>query len=444
MKNMVRVRYLLLTLLFGVFAVVQSSAQMKIGNHPTQIQPASILELESGNQALRLTQGDTANVNTIIGTESNLPDGETPYHAAEGMIMYNTGDSSFYMRMNGWWHKIMSADQVNAQYFKLGGNTISTSSTYLGLTGHVDSLRIGTDSTLASIVIMPNGVIKMLDSLNAVLARVNKLYSGVASIDTLTVNDTLSVAGKLLVRSDSSKVLNVFVMQDSVVMTNLMNAYGADTALLSISPNGTVHKMSIDSLLGHNKPTINGINSTIFHLKFGTDSTRHGPWIDSTSMAADSILIFNIPDASIHARGLVDTTTQAFAGSKSFADSVAVGTTALPTSTFQVVGSVGLADTTTTASISMLLGVGTNFRTIICNVSGGAPITVTLPTSVDGRIYTFKKTGTAGQNQITVPVTITAQAGQLIDGDTLNFIMYNNWTSVTLQSQSGGWTIIGH
>ena len=243
---------------------VPASAQMKIGNHPTSIQPASILELESPNQALRLTQGDTAEVNNIIATESDQ-NGKTPYQLAEGLIMYQNLDSSFYMRMHGWWHKIISADAVNDEYFKLGGNTITTTSTFLGLKGAVDSLRIGTDSSAASIVVMPSGVVKILDSLHAVQARIDSLYSGVANIDTLTVNDSLNVAGALQVRADSIHAFKRFVLEDSLVINNLKTVAN-DTALLSIGENGTVHKMSIDSLLKSSEPTINGITSDVFYL----------------------------------------------------------------------------------------------------------------------------------------------------------------------------------
>jgi hypothetical protein len=447
MKNMVRVRYLLLTLALGVFAVIQASAQMKIGNHPTQIQPASILELESNNQALRLTQGDTLKVNGIIATEATLPDGETPYQAAEGMILYNEGDSSFYMRMNGWWHKVMSADQVNEQYFKIGGNTIAATAAFLGTKGAADSLRIGTDSSKASIVIMPNGIVNFLDSLHAAQGRIDSLFSNV-----LISNDSLNVANKLTVNVDSSKVANVFVMQDSVLMTNLMKAYGADTSLLSISPGGVVHKMSIDSLLGANKPTINGINSTIFHLKFGQDTAggHTGPWIDSTSMAADSILIFNIPDAGLHVRGLMDTTAQVFGGTKSFADSVAIGQTSTPNSTFQVTGNVSLGQNLVTSGNTYNMATTNTFalyRTIIFNVNSiGSGVTVTLPdaSTIPGRLYTFKKIGSATDGQLADPVTINTTASQTIDTDGTSFTLYNNFTSVTLQASGSNWVIIGH
>lgn len=448
MKNIVRVRYLLLTLAFGVFAVIQASAQMKIGNHPTQIQPASILELESSNQALRLTQADTTAINGIIGTETTLPDGETPYQAAEGLVTYQPLDSSFYMRFQGTWHKIMSADQVNSQYFKIGGNTIAATAAFLGTKGAVDSLRIGTDSSNASIIVMPNGVVNFLDSLHAAQGRIDSLYSNI-----LISNDSLNVANKLTVNVDSSKVANVFVMQDSVLMKNLMNAYGADTSLLSISPGGVVHKMSIDSLLGHNKPTINGINSTVFHLVFGRDSSRNGPWIDSTSMAADSVLIFNIPDAGLHVRGLMDTTAQVFGGTKSFADSVAIGQTGTPNSTLQVNGNVSMASNIVTSNYDMnATAANANYRTIIAKVDNpsgtgpGTAITITLPnaTTCSGRMYTIKKIGSTSLSEVGAPVTINTASSQLIDGDTGSFILYNNFTSVSLQSDGTGWDIIGH
>lgn len=451
MKNMVRVRYILLTLFFGAFAVVQSSAQMKIGNHPTQIEPFSILALESKNQALRLTQGDTAQVNTIINGASSLPDGNTASSEAEGLIMYQLSDSSFYLRSHGYWHRILTSNNEN-QYFQLGGNTITQtkdSSIFLGTTTS-DTLNIGTNKN-TSVVILPTGVIKLLDSLNAVLARVNKLYSGVASIDTLTVNDTLSVAGKLLVKSDSTKVLNVFQMQDSVVMSNLMNAYGADTALLSISPNGVVHKMSLDSLLIANTTTINGIKSNVFHLKM--DSLAAGqthPWIDSSDVTKDSTIIFHIPIATQTVQGIVNTSTQTFGGTKSFADSVAIGQTGTPNSTLQVTGNISMADSTVTAGSTYNMATASNtlYRTIIFNVNTiGSGVTVTLPdaATITGRIYTFKKIGLTTDGQIGDPVTINTSSGtQTIDGDTTTFTLYNNFTSVTLQAEGSGWLIIGH
>jgi hypothetical protein len=403
---------------------------MKIGNHPTQIQPASILELESNNQALRLTQGDTAAVNAIITSESTLPDGETAHYGAEGMIMYQNSDSSIYIRLQGYWHKVLSGTGTQLGFWSTTGNITSADSNFLGTKNNME-LHIGTDSS-ARIIITPSGLVKIVDSLSALHF----------SVDTVKINDSLNVANVLLVTPDSAHFNKTVIIQDSMVMRNLRLVTG-DTSMLTIDPNGAIRKMSIDSLMRTVRDTLNGLTGT--HFSFVMDSlagdSTH-PYIENR--ASDTTLFFHIPIATPTVQGIVNTSTQAFGGTKSFVDSVAIGQTTKPTSTLFVNGSVGMADTTTLASINMNSGVGTNFRTIICNVSGGTAIAVTLPTAVDGRIYTFKKTGTVGQNQIGVPVTITAQAGQLIDGDSLTFTIYNNWSSVTLQSQGGGWTIIGH
>lgn len=429
-------------------------AQMKIGNNPTQIHPASILELESGNQALRLTQGDTTDVNTVIGGGSAANSHDTTQanvKAAEGMIMFqNSGDGfGLYMRVGGYWRKIMSPNNLDSTYFKIGGNHVTADSSYLGLI-EAKSLAIGTDSAV-SIVIAPDGVVQILDSLHALLARVDSLYSGIASIDTLTVNDSLNVDGKFLVNSDTSKVVNFFVMKDSVMMKNVTDAFGADTALLSIGPDGVVHRMSIDSLWNTNKPTINGITSNVFHLKMGSNFTGHNaPWIDSTS--TDSTLIFNIPVASDTIRGLVDTLAQSFAGTKSFRDSVAIGTTNTPGAALDVHGTVNLATVITNQNYDLRTDAD-SVKTIIADVgsapagSGGAGITISLPTitaDLNGRLYTIKKVGEADDNQIDATVVIQPSSSQTFGDGGLSFTIYNNFTSVTIQALGGKWYIVGH
>lgn len=432
MTHMVRIRYLLLTLFFGAFAVLQASAQMKIGNHPTQIQPASILELESNNQALRLTQGDTAKVNTIIGTESSQ-NGVTPVSAAEGMIMYQNSDSSIYIRLHGYWHKVLAGNGTQLGFWSTIGNITSADSNFLGTKNNME-LHIGADSS-ARIIITPSGLVKIVDSLSALHF----------SVDTVKINDSLNVANVLLVTKDSAHLNKTLFIQDSAVMRGLRLVTG-DTAMLTIDPNGNIHKMSIDSLMKSVKDTLNGLTGTHFNFVMDSlvgDSTH--PYIENR--ASDTTLFFHIPIATQTVQGIVNTSTQTFGGTKSFADSVAIGQTGTPNSTLQINGNVSMADTTTTQNINMATGAGDRFRTIICDVtsaSSGTGIGVTLPAAVDGRIYTFKKVGSTSDGQISSPVTITTSSGN-IDGDTNTFKIYNNFTSVTLQAQGAtGWVIIGH
>jgi hypothetical protein len=77
-------------------------------------------------------------------------------------------------------------------------------------------------------------------------------------------------------------------------------------------------------------------------------------------------------------------------------------------------------------------------NTILANTTSGA-ITLTLPapTNFAGRIYTIKKIGTGGiDNQLTV-----SPASGTIDGGS-SYIIYNDWTYVTLQTDGTNWFII--
>ena len=181
----------------------------------------------------------------------------------------------------------------------------------------------------------------------------------------------------------------------------------------------------------------------------GSDATKLGPWIDSTSQT--NTLIFNIPSASgannALVNGLVDTTTQSFAGLKSFRDSVAVGMNTTPNAALDVHGNVNMSVDKITADLDMTTATNAVYRTIICDVTGKLDaltptITVTLPspTSIDGRIYTIKKVGDNASNQIGAFVTIS---GSFEDGNS-SMNIYNNWSSVTIQANGGKWNIVGH
>lgn len=70
----------------------KTSAQVKIGDNPTTVNPASLLELESGNKGLLLPRlADTTSI-------SNPP---------QGMLMFDNTDTSLYFRRNrGGWQRL--------------------------------------------------------------------------------------------------------------------------------------------------------------------------------------------------------------------------------------------------------------------------------------------------------------------------------------------------
>jgi hypothetical protein len=91
-----RVSFLLCFIIgFGMLA----SAQLKIGDNPTNIQKSSILELESTRQGLLLPRlSDTASINSL-----------TP---PDGMIIFLNSDKSLRLRSNGSWKKIADLSEL--------------------------------------------------------------------------------------------------------------------------------------------------------------------------------------------------------------------------------------------------------------------------------------------------------------------------------------------
>lgn len=227
---------------------------------------------------------------------------------------------------------------------------------------------------------------------------------------------------------------------DSVVVNgvprfnNLATNTGSDTVL--VSTNGVIQKRVVSaSAFGNAIRSINGNRDSAQKIAFrasGTDLTV-------STNGTDSIYL-NVPNASTTNRGVITTTAQTIGGTKTFQDSVKagaallVGATGNANSTTQLTGSLSIGIRTVTASTTVT---GTD-NTVLANTSTGA-ITLTLPatTGLTGRIYTIKKIGTGGiDNALTITPTSAT-----IDGGS-NYIIYNDWTFVTLQTDGTNWFII--
>jgi hypothetical protein len=111
-----------------------------------------------------------------------------------------------------------------------------------------------------------------------------------------------------------------------------------------------------------------------------------------------------------------------------------VGNTGNANSTVQIDGSVAMAIKTVTSNYTATA----TDNTILANTTSGA-LSVTLPstTGITGRIYTIKKIGTGG---IDNALTITPSSGTIEGG--ASYIIYNDWTFVTLQTDGTNWYII--
>ena len=139
--------------------------------------------------------------------------------------------------------------------------------------------------------------------------------------------------------------------------------------------------------------------------------------------------------------GIVTAGAQTFGGNKTFQDSVSaaatmkVGSTGSANSTMQVEGSLSMAIRTITANTA----IAATDNTVLANTTSGA-VTLTLPAAsgISGRIYTIKKIGSGGiDNQL----TITPGGGATIDGGS-SYVIYNDYTFVTLQTDGTNWYII--
>lgn len=110
----------LLILIFGIFFNYSSQAQVKIGSNPNQIQPSSILELESQTKGLLLPRlADTLVINSL--------------NPSDGMLIYleKTPKNGLYVRRNGVWNFLSGVSNTIIG----GGTTIDESTLNLANLG---------------------------------------------------------------------------------------------------------------------------------------------------------------------------------------------------------------------------------------------------------------------------------------------------------------------
>lgn len=269
----------------------------------------------------------------------------------------------------------------------------------------------------------------------------NTLFSTTPNANGVTVNNgTLTLhaadatnpggvsAGDQTFGGNKTFQNNVQIAQNTtldgkLVMTSIGTAAPTDSNNVLIrQTDGTIVKKLLDA---------NAFKTLVTGTSPGTVNDIH---IDSSS---SSQTVINIPDASTTVRGVVNLASgQTFAGYKSFRDSLAVGVAegTKGTSTFQVTGSIATNITKVTTSYTVNAG----DNTVLADASGSA-LTITLPApgTIAGRIYTIKKVGNGG---IDKEVTISTTGGT-IDGSS-NYIIYNDWTFVTLQTDGSDWYVI--
>ncbi len=123
-------------MLAGIFFLDKAAAQIKIGTNGNNIQPSSLLELESANQGFLLPRM----ANTIAIDALNPPN---------GMMIYRTTDpAGLYVRKNNQWEYITGSLNGDAVFNSVTVNGPVTALSFSGpLTGNASTATLATTAT---------------------------------------------------------------------------------------------------------------------------------------------------------------------------------------------------------------------------------------------------------------------------------------------------------
>lgn len=335
---------------------------------------------------------------------------------------------------------------------------VGTASAKTGLLTYADWLSFSTRQkaiTIGAFILTPgspNGLV--LDSASGTLSLVAASATTPGGISTVaqifagakTFNDSVSIVTGLGVTGQATIGNGIKVTAGGANITGNVTLNTAPpvvstptTSVLFRNPvTGALERRDVDSAAfsaGIRK--INNQTGPNIYIKTGKAGTDIA--LDSTSVT--NTLTLNIPDASTTARGVVNDSAQTFAGFKTIRDTLAVAKNAIvgagtaPNSTLQVSGSMALNIRTTSNTTDALAETD---NTLLVNATG-ANTTITLPpvANIIGRVYTVKKISGTIDNA----VTLQPSGGAQIEGAT-SYVIYNNYTYVTIQTDGTNWYVI--
>jgi len=211
---------LLLCWLVPVFA-----QQLKLGNNPSGINKAAVLELESAKQGLLLTR-----VSDTSAAPLNI--------APDGMLIYFTVDKTLLIRKGGFWRRLIDITAVTANSWNYGGNAVSPAQNF-GTTSNADLPVITNNAERMRLLANGNlgiGTTAASTTLHVKSAAANQ--SGVRLENLTSVSPVTAGAGGLGVDAQGVVVraaaAPVFYNGGAVVSNNVK--IWADTVLNNVSP----------------------------------------------------------------------------------------------------------------------------------------------------------------------------------------------------------------
>ena len=361
------------------------------------------------------------------GTNMTIADFITTVAAAEvnrgGRISYDAATASYKL-------ELVAASATQAGIVTTGTQTFGGDKTFNGATTVGNTLNVSGATTLGN---------------NLSVGGTTTLTGATTVNNTLGVTGAANLGNNLTVGGATTlntlAVTNGTTLNGTVNLATVANATTAASYDVLVREGSTVTKRPFDlDAIAKAIRTINaGTGATDnTSVNFKTDSVGTNFDIQATT----NDVAFNLPNASAvdasHTaaqRGVVSTGNQSFAGNKSFAAAVAVGSNAPANSTLQVNGSVQMRIYKTTSSYTIT----DTDNTVLADATSGS-LTITLPApsaAIAGRIYTIKKIGTGDINN---SVRVLPSAGTIEGG--ADYMIYNDWTFVTIQTDGTNWYII--
>lgn len=351
------------------------------------------------------------------------------------------GDKTFANNVNVTGNAVVSGNQtVGGTLGVTGATTLGNTLDVTGATTLNSSLAVTGTSTL-------NGATTVNNTLHATGATtldngVTVTNGGANITGATTVNGNTSFTGNHLQTGDLHVTGNTTLDKNVTVPGIVATSETSDIDVLV--KNGTTNQVEYKTLNSAafdgairalvDKKTSTALKDSAITFNIDSVGTNFNLAFDATAGAEQ--ITFNIPSASTANRGLVTNGIQAFGGEKSFANTIAVGTTAVATSTLDVKGSMATQIVSTAADYTATDA----DNTILAKPATGATVTITLPNAtaaIDGRMYTVKKIS-GGPN-----ATVTIMSNKIEDGAT-SYSIYNDWSFVTVQALAGTWYIIKH
>ncbi|MBC9913931.1 hypothetical protein [Chitinophaga varians] len=373
--------------LLGSLALLATDtyAQLKVGDHPTKINKASVLELESDKQGLLLPR-----LTSFTGIDALTP--------PDGMIVYlestDVTQRGLYIRKNGAWEKMANDKDATANW-KLTGNDA------------VAGNFIGTNAGSVPLVLKGQGVEGLI--IDNGYAFLKKLDVVTAGVDVLLVDPT---SGKVSSRKISETAFTSAInsINGQTAPSQTVTTAGGTDYYFTPSGNATTadHKLTIEKQDGNRPLGLLTQNDWIRFDKaakamviatFNTTPTAAGLSI-GTDASGNPALALHAADETNP--GALTAVAQNIGGNKTFKGSITVENGGTISSGLTVNGTSNLKDdavigkslqvgTTTELKGKVTLGsvaTGTDANTDVLMLgTGGEVIKKTLPTAA---FRTFK------------------------------------------------------